>query len=530
MMLVYQLKVGVLLLAFYLLFRLLLSRDTFHRLNRLTLLSMVALSLVLPWVQLSVERPSAVARGVVMVEGLLVSGVSGAAPESSSSASVAHWCFWLYYAGLLFFALREVWSLWQLRRMIGCAELAEEREGVRIYVADGDEAPFSWFRCVVLSRNDYEQGPHAILTHELAHVRCRHSLDVLLMNVLTIFQWWNPAAWLLRRELQQVHEFEADEAVLHEGVDARQYQLLLIRKAVGERLFTMANNLSQRALRQRIRMMSARRSAPVASLKLLLVVPVALLAVLAFAQPAVKKVAAQVESESRQALSEAIHEVAAVRKSEPPRQEPQPKRAEPKAPAAAGQQSYDVVGQMPEFPGGPKALMTYFATHVVYPQDAEEQGLQGRVVVTFIVNEDGSVSDAKVMRSISPSLDAEALRLVDEMPKWEPGVQSGKKVRVKFTVPISFRLMGEPTEPSASSASDAQDEASSLEVSSLAFLPKTAYVIDGLRIPDDLSIDDLLQVADIASISVHKDAATLREYKAEGKTGIIYIHTKRVEK
>jgi TonB family protein len=327
-----------------------------------------------------------------------------------------------------------------------------------------------------------------------------------------------------------VHEFEADEAVLREGVDARQYQLLLIRKAVGDRLFTMANNLSQRALRQRIRMMSARRSAPVASLKLLLVVPVALLAVLAFAQPAVKKVAAQVESESRQALSEAIHEVAAVRKSEPPRQEPQPKRAEPKAPAAAGQQSYDVVEQMPEFPGGPKALMTYFATHVVYPQDAEEQGLQGRVVVTFIVNEDGSVSDAKVMRSISPSLDAEALRLVDEMPKWEPGVQSGKKVRVKFTVPITFRLMGEPTEPSASSASDAQDEASSLEVSSLASLPSTAYVIDGLRIPDDLSIDDLLQVADIASISVHKDAATLREYKAEGKTGIIYIHTKRVEK
>ena len=530
MMLVYQLKVGVLLLAFYLLFRLLLSRDTFHRLNRLTLLSMVALSLVLPWVQLSVERPSAVARSVVMVEGLLVSGVSGAAPESFSSASVAHWLFWLYYAGLLFFALREVWSLWQLHRMIGRAELADEREGVRIYVADGDEAPFSWFRCVVLSRNDYEQGPHAILTHELAHVRCRHSLDVLLMNVLTIFQWWNPAAWLLRRELQQVHEFEADEAVLREGVDARQYQLLLIRKAVGDRLFTMANNLSQRALRQRIRMMSAHRSAPVASLKLLLVVPVALLAVLAFAQPAVKKVAAQVESESRQALSEAIHEVAAVRKSEPSRQEPQPKRAEPKAPAAAGQQSYDVVEQMPEFPGGPKALMTYFATHVVYPQDAEEQGLQGRVVVTFIVNEDGSVSDAKVMRSISPSLDAEALRLVDEMPKWEPGVQSGKKVRVKFTVPITFRLMGEPTEPSASSASDAQDEASSLEVSSLASLPKTAYVIDGLRIPDDLSIDDLLQVADIASISVHKDAATLREYKAEGKTGIIYIHTKRVEK
>ena len=408
MMLVYQLKVGVLLVAFYLVFKWLLSRDTCHHFNRMALLMMVLLSLALPWVQLSVEQPSVVMRGVAEIEGLLVVGQEAATEPQPVGQTVAI-VYLIYYIGVLAFLGREVWSLWQLRRLLHRGQLREERGGVRIYTTEGDVTPFSWFRNVVLSRADYEQGPHAILTHELAHVAYGHSLDVLLMNVLTVFQWWNPAAWLLKRELQQVHEFEADGAVLREGVDASQYQLLLIRKAVGERLFSMANNLNQRSLRQRIHMMNVRRSSPFVRVKLLAVVPVALLALVAFAQPKVQQAVQQVEEESRQTLIVHVKPL-------------------------------DVTDVMPEFPGGPVELAKYLSSHIIYPKDAEENGMQGRVIVTFVVNTDGSISDAAVVRSISPSLDEEAIRVIESMPKWKPGLQNGEKVRVKYTVPITFRL------------------------------------------------------------------------------------------
>ena len=238
------------------------------------------------------------------------------------------------------------------------------------------------------------------------------------MDLVLIAQWWNPAAWLLRRELKQVHEYEADEAVLERGVDARQYQLLLIRKSVGDQLFSMANNLNYQSLKKRIRMMTRKRSSRWQLLRALAIVPVAAALAVACGQKSEK---------AEEPLTVAVEVPGAT------------------APdvAVVGQAQddvFDVVEEMPEFPGGTAELMQFLSRNMKYPKEAEKAGEQGRVIANFVVEPDGSVTNAQVVKSVSPQLDAEALRVIGLMPRWQPGRQNGKAVRVKYTIPITFSL------------------------------------------------------------------------------------------
>lgn len=461
MFLVYQFKVGLCLIAFYLLWKLLLSRETFHRFNRVALLTVMVLALVLPWVKISLGTPSPLAQPMVTLQELLVTPDGAVQPQPEASSwgfhSVATVAYFVGVAAMLLWFLYGQWHLYRLMRK-GRTEALPG--GVTLHVLPGEISPFSYFRHIVISEQDYRDTPSEIIVHEQAHIRLLHSVDVVFIGLMTLFQWWNPAAWLLGRELRQVHEYEADEAVLHQGIDARQYQLLLIKKSVGNQLFSMANNFNYQSLKKRIRMMTTNKSSRWKRLRALAVVPVIALALLAFANP--KSVAAVVTSSVQQdraaqsvmqsheptsveaeVTPEAV-EVEAEAEKVPAIDEANTEEQVSQEPVNQSKKVYESVEQMPEFPGGMEALMKYLYQNIQYPPTAIQNNVQGRVIVQFIIDETGQVGDVKVVRSVSDEVDAEAVRVVKALPKFEPGRQDGEPVAVWYTLPISFKMQTKP--------------------------------------------------------------------------------------
>ena len=413
MLLIYQIKVGLCLIAFYLLWKLLLSRETFHRFNRVALLTVMVLALVLPWIRLSLDAPVSVVSRMVVLDEVIVGTAGAAKPhEMASSWTVTGVMAAVYATGMALVLMWFLHSRWSLYRLMKKGRREPLAGGITLHVLPGDMSPFSYFKHIVINEQDYRDNPREILIHEQAHIALHHSLDVMFWNLVMLFQWWNPAAWLLGRELGQVHEYEADEAVLNQGVDVKQYQLLLIRKSVGDKLFSMANNFNYQSLKKRIRMMTINKSSRLRQLRALAVVPVTALALLAFANP----------------TTETADELVVVAYNEP----------------EVSQDVYESVEQMPEFPGGQAEMMKYLAQNIHYPANAAKNNVEGRVVLQFVIEKDGRIGEVKIARSVDPELDAEALRVVKSMPNFIPGRQDGKPVAVWYTIPISFKLQGEP--------------------------------------------------------------------------------------
>lgn len=538
MFFIYSIKVAICLAAFYFFYKLLLSRDTFHAFNRATLLLLMLLSLVLPFVSLSIDEPTVVNNGMVQVEQLLVAGVSGEEAQPAS-LTLVQVLFMVYMAGVVVSVGREIVSLAGLYRLISGRGRMTTDDGIRIIVIDGDVAPFSWFSNIVISRSDYESGCREILIHEMAHISRHHSLDILLCNVLLIFQWFNPAVWLLRRELRNIHEYEADEAVLASGANAAEYQLLLIRKAVGERLFSMANNLNHNSLKKRITMMLTKRSNPWNRVKVLLTVPVAAVAVVAFATPKAESLSREIEHESDAIVSSVVKstsdKAALVAQGKTSGEETvnDMGRADDTLIAndlqrvtSTDDDVYEVVEKMPKFPGGGAELMKYLSSNIKYPVEAHKAGIQGRVVVSFVVNKDGTVKDAKIVRSVDKSIDAEALRVISAMPKWQPGYQDGKAVSVRYTVPVTFRLTGESRKVQST---EAGNDNTNVKISSgnnnvnISFKDTRYYVINGVHV--DAAEVKKISADKIKEIVVLKGEKAIEKFGEQARDGAIVVTT-----
>lgn len=538
MFFIYSIKVAICLAAFYLFYKLLLSRDTFHAFNRATLLLLMLLSLVLPFVSLSIDEPTVVNNGMVQVEQLLVAGVSGEEAQPAS-LTLVQVLFMVYMVGVVVSVGREIVSLAGLYKLISGRDHVTIDNGIRIIVIDGDMAPFSWFNNIVISRSDYESGRREILIHEMAHISHHHSLDILLCNVLLIFQWFNPAVWLLRRELRNIHEYEADEAVLASGANAAEYQLLLIRKAVGERLFSMANNLNHNSLKKRITMMLTKRSNPWNRVKVLLTVPVAAVAVVAFATPKAESLSREIEHESDAIVSSVVKstsdKAALVAQGKTSGEETVNVmgRADDTLIAndlqrvtSTDDDVYEVVEKMPKFPGGGAELMKYLSSNIKYPVEAHKAGIQGRVVVSFVVNKDGTVKDAKIVRSVDKSIDAEALRVISAMPKWQPGYQDGKAVSVRYTVPVTFRLTGESGKVQSTGAGN---DNTNVKISSdnnnvnISFKDTRYYVINGVHV--DAAEVKKISADKIKEIVVLKGEKAIEKFGEQARDGAIVVTT-----
>ena len=514
--LVYILKSAACLAVFYLFYKLLMSRDTFHRFNRFALLGLLVLSSLLPLVEASVNSPAAVQETMLTLEQLLLLADIQPEGESMAAATPSATVLWLraallvYLTGIVFFIVRNLCSLARLGRLIrqGKREALDsylpdrKEKNVRLVVHDHDIAPFSWMHWIVIARKDLEENGREILIHELAHIRNRHSWDLLLADLCIFVQWFNPAAWLQKQELQNIHEYEADETVLREGVNARNYQMLLIKKAVGTRLYSMANSFNHSSLKKRITMMLKEKSNPWARAKYLYILPLAALAVTAFARPEVSAVADEISAVK--VIAPAVHD------SIQPNVQP----------AVAAPSS--ALDQMPEFPGGMEALNTYLRNNIRYPQEAQKAGIQGRVIIQFIVSKDGSITDAEVVESVDPQLDAEGLRLIKNMPRWKPGMRKGQAIRVKQTLPIRFAF---------TKTSDKPENSNSIFLKNGSYnssLRDVILLVNGQEVSPE--IFRAIDPQRIQSVTVLKDQASLAKYTTDkSKTGIIQVKLKKEE-
>ncbi len=505
---IYILKSSVCLVLFYLFFRLLLSKETFHRFNRAALLGVLFFSLLIPCIEMTTRHQVEVQQAVLSIEQLLMMAeLNATAPEVGAVIQEAPTVSWIqvvllvYLVGIVFFACRNICSLICLFRLIYSGRHEKLEKGIILVVHNRAIAPFSWMKYIVISRKDLEENGREILIHETAHIRHRHSIDLLLADICIFFQWFNPGAWLLKQELQNIHEYEADETVINEGVNAKEYQLLLIKKAVGTRLYSMANSFNHSKLKKRITMMLKEKSSPWARLKYLYVLPLAAIAVTAFARPEISEKVEEISAVKVNDLAEIVQEKVlqdTVKVSKAV------KKADPKVAATEKKEEeeiviFEVVEQMPEYPGGMDALSKYLESKVADSPMKSKAG--GLVTIGFTVTGSGKVTNVQVLESDQPSLNKEAERIVSEMPDWIPGKQRGKPVPVKYSVPVRF--------------------------GNIRFgLDKQPLILaDGKEI--SMNAMERMNPSDIESVSVLKDSASIKIYGKRGENGVILVTTKK---
>lgn len=537
----YILKSAICLALFYLFYRLLLSKETFHRFNRIALLGILLLSLLIPLVEVTTTQHTEVAKTMLTLEQLLIMAnfyqdtTNAVTPVETNTLSGIQIGLIIYLAGILFFACRNLYSLTRLLLLLRSGKKEKYHSGIQVITHNKEIAPFSWMKYIVISRADLEENGREILIHETAHIRNRHSIDLLIADVCIFFQWFNPAAWLLKQELQNIHEYEADETVIKEGVDAKQYQLLLIKKAVGTRLYSMANSFNHSTLKKRITMMLKEKSNPWARLKYLYVLPLAAITVTAFARPEISEKAAEISAvkvndltaivETKVAENIPSAESTAVNPTiiTAPRTVKDTVKTTRKEAVIVNISSKESVQSdmkgMPEFPGGAKALNEYLDKNMKYPAEAKEKGTQGRVIIQFVVDEKGNVNSPKIVRSVDPLLDAEALRLIENMPQWTPAKKTDEKgnskaVTTKYTLPIAFHLDG--------STSFTIKESFPIEKSDYPLI-----IVDGKEVSNNMM--NAINPDWIESISVLKDASATAIYGARGANGVILITLKTKE-
>ncbi len=478
-LMIYSLKVGGCLAVFYLFFKLLLSRETFHRFNRIVLLGAMALSFVLPLCVITVYRELP-----VLPESPEEEAVTTVAAEPPAEPFP-----WEKLAGGAFVAGAVVTLLGTCCSLIGVVRLV--RRGSRERLEDGsvlvrtDRAvtPFSWGRYIVMSGKDLAENGDAILLHERAHLRLRHSLDLIVTDVAGCLQWFNPAMWLLRRELRAIHEYEADEAVLESGVDARDYQLLLIRKAAGGRWYSVANSFNHSKLKNRITMMLRKRSSRWAGARVLLLLPLMGAALGAFAETA------YVFPEDKVTKEKPGIRIRGVKSS-----------------------------------SGKEPLVLVDGRETVLDSIKTEQ------IKTITVLKDSTVVAVYGEKGrngvilVEMKKDTEPASMYLEVKKAK--VVSGKSGTVIVSDSVGTVVTaGKPEEVTVVGYGMKSKEGNVVRLRGhrRSDSRTVVYLVDGVRVPEIESLDPNR----IESISVLKDASVPAEYLAEGCTGVIAITTKR---
>ncbi len=429
----YSFKVAVCLALFYLFYYWLLSKETFCRFNRGALLVVLLLALVVPLVKVGTDflhgRTLSQVLGLPTWRTLLIEPLTVRDSGAGTSESSLRWLWLLpalYSAGALFFLGRYVFSLGQLFHLIRRGKQERQADGT-VWVRSAQcTTPFSWMHYIVVP--DGQEVSDQVRVHEQAHIGAHHSWDLLLANGLIVFQWFNPAAWLLRRELESLHEFYADSKVLESGVNAKEYQLFLIQKAVGTRLCPMANCLNQTNLKKRITMMWKQQSNPWVRLRSAVLLPVVVLAVFACSRNVDENALLATDAATDDFLLELEMDVAINEETQ-------------------SVKAYNLMDMetMPSFNGkegleAPRAFTQWVFERIKYPEQAKANKEEGRVVLSFEVDTEGNVTHVTVLKGVSEALNNEAIRVVSSSPKWNPGQVDGQNVPVHFNFPINFKL------------------------------------------------------------------------------------------
>ncbi len=451
-----------------------LRKETFFKLNRIFLLGSVMFSVILPFLKFKVFAPKSVMlaeitvtpyRNLLEVATIYSHDISGNVEQAILSTNLL---IFAYLAGVLIFFGRFLFRVIQLTLLVRNNKV-QKLDGFKLIVLEKDVSPFSFLDYVFVGRSiKNSEGYDRMITHELEHIKQGHTFDVIILELLTVFQWFNPFMWMLRRAIRENHEFLADQAVLVSGVNPGYYKKLLLNQVVGGQLI-IANSFNYSLIKNRIKMMSKIKSSKLAITKITFGILVAAVLVIAFACEQKESVDTdEVTTEQTIVLSIGEKQItitgedAMATVKELLRNKhltinvsdednitymniienevvKSSKVVYPKT-LDDGSEIFFIVEEMPDFSGGELALRKYIANAVDYPIVAQENGIQGKVYVSFVVTKDGSIANASIARGVDPSLDAEALRVVNSLPKWKPGKQRGQFVNVSYTIPINFVL------------------------------------------------------------------------------------------
>lgn len=462
----YILESGISLAFLSIIYLLFLRKETYFKLNRFFLIGSVIFSVLLPFLRFRIydAKPVVLEEITVtpyrnLIEAVTVYGkdLSGSLEQAILSTNTL---ILLYVAGLIIFLGRFFYRLLQLYFLIRKNKV-QDFSTFKLVTINKNCSPFSFLDYIFINNNiekneDYEK----MIAHEMEHVKQGHSFDVIILEFLTIFHWFNPFIWMLRRSIRENHEFLADKAVLETGINKGNYKKLLLDQYVGEQL-VITNNFNYSMIKKRIKMMSRIKSSRFANSKLFLGIVVAGALVIAFACE--QKDTFETSSVLKEGtinlsiIDEKIkingdeNEVFKLRNimsksgfsfdldENGDLYMYKNKISETKK-LANGEHIFYIVEDMPQYPGGEDAMRKFISQSIIYPDEALEKGIQGRVYVSFVVASDGTVANAKIARGVDDTIDKEALRVINSLPKWQPGKQRGQAVNVKYTVPIHFEL------------------------------------------------------------------------------------------
>ena len=434
----YIVATAIILLVCVVAYRLLLENRVVPWVNRRFLLSIYGLMILVPLIVALIPESSAnisfnINVGELKAEGV-VENPGEIQPVNSTFEIIRNilpWLVYAYYAGVVIMLIFSICMFSHLVLLINQSKIMEIN-GTEVYVHNVKKlSSFSWFNRILLYNESIENSSknmNILLRHELAHLERFHWIDLVLAQTVIIFQWFNPAAWFMRNELQRIHEYEADEAVLESGVNESEYQMFLINNISRNRFSGLTDGLNNCSLKKRIVMMKKK------TFKSNWVTRGLALAAFAVVGGAVIHIPVVASSLS---MPEKTESETTFMEKQIPNQ------------TKTDEKVYIAVDKVAEYPGGQKQLIKDLSKTIRYPEEAYKADIQGRVVVRFQINKDGSVSNCKVIRGVDPTLDAEAVRVVENLPgKWIPGEVNGKPVASVFNMPVSFKLENDSEEKS----------------------------------------------------------------------------------
>jgi len=518
--LMYFLKVNIAIALFYIFYRLVFYRDTFWATRRFYLVFSILLSVVYPFISLSGWLEKQQPMQVIMANYVQLKEIT-ITNAPVSYLNTENVLLTVYGLVSLILFIRMVIQLASILRwrMKGKKQILH---GVEIVSIDSMITPFSFFSIIFMNPSLHnEQETDQILTHENTHARQRHSLDVLMSELMTILFWINPAAWLLKREIRHNLEFLADNSVIQSGIDSKNYQYHLLQLSYQVPENQLMNKFNISPLKKRITMMNQQKTKKAGILKYSLIIPLALALVLSSnAETLVNKtknVISQKEVVSEELAGSAKTDISrTVNDSNPNKAtiaqtttDSLPQNSKQVIEKSDKDQIYTVVEKMPQYPGGEKELLSYIGHNIKYPVEAQQKGIQGTSIIRFVVNKYGKIENAVVVRGLDQDCDNEGLRVINSLPNWIPGEQNGKKVSVYYVLPITFKLKD-----------DSKSEAKGFD-------PKNPplYIVDGIEV--NKSEIKTLKTENIKEVSVLKDASATAINGDKGKNGVVLITMKK---
>jgi len=430
---IYLIRSGICLFVFYMIYFLFFRRETFFHVSRFYLLGASFLALVIPLINISLPWSDENLVYYYVMETITIT--SGLVEETiNSHIGVFEAVLIIYLTGFVLFTFRFLFQILQLLLLIKKYGI-DHKEGMRLVFIDKHISPFSFFNIIFINKELLtEKNREEIIVHESIHIKQKHTLDLLMLELLTIVQWFNPIIWFYRNSIKSIHEFLADEGVLLKGYDGSIYRNLILNLSTGIQVNGLTNNFNHSLLKRRIIMMTKTKTKGKVGWRLFMAFPIALVMAFVFSLTFSNLAIAQVDED--------------IPPPPPPKKTEEVKVTDaPPPPAAVSDVKsqneeiiYKEVDQPPKFKGGQEGLGKFYQENIVYPEKARNEGIMGTVYVAFIIDKKGNVIDPKVKKGIGGGCDEEALRAVKIMPPWEPGKVDGKPVKVAMVLPIKFWL------------------------------------------------------------------------------------------